>query len=179
MTKKLFPALFALTLVASGLTLFHGAPTQAMGNRPDGKPGDAKAAKVPDFALKRATDGKAVSSDEFKGKVRLIDFWATWCPPCRREIPDFIALQKQYGAKGLVVIGIAMDKQGAPVVAPFVKENAMTYPVLLADDKISADYGNIMSYPTTFLVDRDGNVVKRYIGFTEKATFEKDLKALL
>lgn len=177
MTKQLLPALFAVTLLASGLTLFHSAPTHAMGNRPASKPGEA--AKVPDFTLKRATDGKAVSSDEFKGKVRIIDFWATWCPPCRREIPDFIALQKQYGPKGLVVIGIAMDKQGASVVAPFVKENGMTYPVLIADDQVGAAYGNIMSYPTTFLVDRDGNVVKRYIGFTEKATFEKDLKALL
>jgi cytochrome c biogenesis protein CcmG/thiol:disulfide interchange protein DsbE len=176
--KKLLPLLLTAAVMAGGLTAaLHQAPAEAMAKRPDGKPGDAT--KVPDFKLKRATDGKEISSSEWNGKVRLIDFWATWCPPCKKEIPDFIELQNQYGPKGLVVIGIAMDKQGASVVAPFVKEWKMNYPVLIGGSEVSAAYGNIMSYPTTFLVDREGNVVKKYVGFQEKAVFEKDLKALL
>lgn len=175
---KLLPLLLASALFAGGLAVVAQAPpAEAMAKRPDGKPGDA--AKVPDFKLKRATDGKEVSSSEWNGKVRVINFWATWCPPCKREIPDFVELQNQYGPKGLVVIGIAMDKQGASIVAPFAKEWKMNYPVLIGGNEVSAAYGNIMSYPTTFLVDRAGNVVKKYVGFQEKAVFEKDLKALL
>ena len=172
--KKLLPLLLGAALLVGGLP---SVPADAMAKRPDGKPGEAP--KVPDFTLKRASDGKDVHGAEFKGKVRVINFWATWCPPCKREIPDFIELQKEYGPKGLVIIGIAMDKQGASVVAPFAKEWGMNYPVLIGGSEVSKAYGNIMSYPTTFLVDREGNVVKKYVGFQEKATVEKDVKALL
>lgn len=175
--QKLTPVLFGLTLIVSGLTLFHAHPdASAMSERPHGKP--EASAKVPEFTLKRVSDNKEVASSEFNGKVRLIDFWATWCPPCKREIPDFIELQKAYGPKGLQIIGIAMDRNPS-VVPPFVKEQGMNYPVFYTDDKVGVLFGNITSYPTTFLVDRQGNVVERYIGFREKAVFEKDIKALL
>ena len=171
--KKLLP----LLLGAARLAGVPALPADAMAERANSKPGEA--AKVPDFTLKRASDGKDVSGAEFKGKVRVINFWATWCPPCKKEIPDFIELQKTYGPKGLVIIGIAMDKQGASVVAPFAKEWGMNYPVLIGGSEVSKAYGNVMSYPTTFLVERDGNVVKKYVGFQEKAVFEKEIKALL
>jgi cytochrome c biogenesis protein CcmG/thiol:disulfide interchange protein DsbE len=161
--KKLLPVVAGMALLAAGIATM--SPAEAGGARPDGKPqGKAEAAKVPAFKLKDATTGKEVSSAQWDGKVRIIDFWATWCPPCKKEIPDFIELQNEYGPS---------------VVAPFVKEWKMNYPVLIGGEEVSQAYGSIMSYPTTFIIDRKGNVVQKYIGFREKAVFEKDIKALL
>ncbi len=132
-----------------------------------------------DFTLKTADGAKPVKLSDYKGKVRIVDFWATWCPPCRGEIPDFVALQKQYGAKGLQVIGVSMDRGGPEIVTKFMQENGMNYVSLMSESSVEAAYGGIRAIPSTFLVDRDGNIVKKYVGGQEKATFENDLKALL
>lgn len=124
-------------------------------------------------------DGKPVKLSDFKGKVVVLNFWATWCPPCRREIPAFIALQKQYGDKGLVVVGVSMDEGGAAVVKPFVNKMGINYPVVIGDQKTAAAYGGIQVVPTTFIIDKTGKVAAQHEGDADRATFEAEIKPLL
>ena len=126
--------------------------------------------KAPAFSLSNA-EGKTVSLADLKGKVIVLNFWATWCPPCRAEIPDFIKVYKQYRAKGVEIIGVSLDHKGWDVVRPFIKSNNINYPVLLGDQKIAQAYGNINSIPTTFIIDKSGKIVDQQVG----AMSEKDL----
>jgi thiol-disulfide isomerase/thioredoxin len=146
---------------------------------PSAHAADAPAAsKVPAWELKDV-DGKTVKSSDFDGKVVILDFWATWCPPCRKEIPGFVELQKQYGDKGLVVVGVSLDEQGPGVVKPFMKQFQINYPVVMGDAKIVQDFGGIEGIPTTFIIDRSGNVIAGHTGFTSQETFEKEVAPLL
>jgi peroxiredoxin len=124
-------------------------------------------------------DGKAVKLADFKGKVVILDFWATWCPPCRKEIPGFVNLQKKYGDKGLVVVGVSLDEGGTAAVKPFVQKMGMNYPVVMGDQKTVAAFGGIEAIPTTFVIDREGNVVTAHQGYADEATFESEIKPLL
>jgi len=121
--------------------------------------------------------GRNVSLSDFRGKVVILDFWATWCPPCKREIPDFINLQSEYASKGLQVVGIALDEPDK--VRLFARQNGMNYPVLLGTDQIAAQYGGIDGIPTTFIVDREGNIVNRFEGFRPREDFEAEINKLL
>jgi len=123
-------------------------------------------------------DGKTVSLSDFKGKVVVLDFWATWCPPCRMEIPHFIALQKQYASQGMSVVGISLDESPDAVVA-FAKKEGINYPIVMGDEKVVADYGNIEAIPTTFIIDQNGKIVNKYVGYTEPDVIENDVKKLL
>jgi thiol-disulfide isomerase/thioredoxin len=124
-------------------------------------------------------DGQPVKLSDFKGKVVILDFWATWCPPCKAEIPGFIALQKQYAAQGLTVVGVSLDTAGAAVVKSFMKRTGMNYPVVIGDDKIAGDYGGISAIPTTFVLDRTGNIVSSHQGFASQVVFESEIRPLL
>jgi peroxiredoxin len=124
-------------------------------------------------------NGKPVQLSDFKGKVVILDFWATWCPPCRGEIPDFVALQNEYKDKGLVVVGVSVDQGGPGVVSAFAKAQGMNYPVVMGDDAVTAAYGDIQMIPTTFVIDRTGKVAAQHIGGTEKGVFEDEIKKLL
>ena len=124
-------------------------------------------------------DGQTVKLSDFKGKVVILDFWATWCPPCKAEIPGFIALQKQYAAQGLTVVGVSLDTAGAAVVKSFMKRTGMNYPVVIGDDKIAGDYGGISAIPTTFVLDRTGNIVSSHQGFASQVVFESEIRPLL
>jgi peroxiredoxin len=133
--------------------------------------GAAPAFTLPDLK------GVPVSLASLRGKVVVLDFWATWCPPCRREIPDFISLQSQYGAKGLQVVGVALDEPEA--VKAFAAQSRMNYPVLLGTDDIARMYGGITGIPTTFIIDKSGKIVNRFEGFRPKEVFEKEILKLL
>ena len=122
-------------------------------------------------------NGRSVSLADFKGKVVILDFWATWCPPCKREIPDFIKLQSEYGSKGLQIVGIALDQPNK--VQAFVKDNGMNYPILLGTNEVAANYGGVEAIPTTFVIDKSGKIVTKYEGFRPKETFESQIKKLL
>jgi thiol-disulfide isomerase/thioredoxin len=127
----------------------------------------------------RDVDGQPVSSAQFLGKVVVLDFWATWCPPCQAEIPGFVELQKTYGDQGLVVIGVSMDQAGPSVVKDFMKQHGMNYPVVMGDDAINQAFGGIEGLPTTFIINRAGTLIDRHVGYTDKADFERAIKPLL
>ena len=124
-------------------------------------------------------DGKTVHSSDFKGKVVVLDFWATWCPPCRAEIPGFIELQRKYQAQGLAVVGVSVDQASSDTVKTFAQKLGINYPVVLTDTKVVTAYGGIDGLPTTFIIDRAGSIVKQHLGFTEKSEIESEIKSLL
>lgn len=124
-------------------------------------------------------DGKVVRWSDFKGKVVVVDLWATWCAPCKEEIPGYISLVKKYGAEGLVIVGISMDQAGPDVVKAFVAKNAMNYPVLMMEEAAMAAFGDVEAIPTTFLIDRMGQVRDRKVGAEPTAEYEKKILAVL
>jgi thiol-disulfide isomerase/thioredoxin len=139
---------------------------------------DAKAANL-NFTMKDL-DGKDVSLSSFKGKVILLNFWATWCGPCKAEIPGFVDLQKQYGKDGLVVVGYSVDDE-APKARAFAEEYKMNYPILLGlgREDVQDAYGPLWGIPGSFIISREGKVCQRHMGIAPKSVFEKEIKALL
>jgi thiol-disulfide isomerase/thioredoxin len=133
---------------------------------------------APDWEL-ASVDRKTVKFSDFRGKVVILDFWATWCAPCRVEIPHFIELQKQYGDRGLAVIGVSLDEQGPELVKKFVKQFGVNYPIVMGNQKVVEAYGGIVAVPTTFVIDRQGRIVSRHIGYDDKKAFEKEIQSLL
>ena len=123
--------------------------------------------------------GKKVRLSDFKGKVVVLDFWATWCGPCRVEIPDFVKLQSKYKDKGLEIVGLSLDADGASAVGPFLKEHQVNYTMLLANDDTAKSFGGILGIPTTFIIDRQGRIVQKYIGVMPAKTFEEAIQPLL
>lgn len=117
--------------------------------------------------------GKVVTADQFKGKVVVVDFWATWCGPCREEIPGYIKLQEKYGKDGLVIVGISLDRRGPEAVRKFAEREGMNYIVVMGDAATVEAFGGFDAIPTTFLVDRDGNIRDRKTGAMATADYEK------
>ena len=141
--------------------------------------------KRPDWSI-TLTGGKKMSAADFDGKVVIVDFWATWCPPCRKEIPGFIQLQKTYGEKGLAIVGFSLDRD-EKTHDDWVKANGMNYPSIYASNdagrKILADFealiGAIEGIPTTLVLDRKGQIVYKHVGYGSPESFEKVFKPLL
>jgi len=154
-----------LPLVAA-LVLLCGGWTQA-------------SVSMPDFSLPSAVDGKMVSSKDYKGKVLLVTFFATWCPPCMQEVPTLMELHKELGPKGFAVLALSVDEGGPGIVAKLVERRKINYPVLMADRSTADEFGGIAGIPTSFLVNRKGHVVKRYPGYVAHKILMRDIEALL
>jgi peroxiredoxin len=134
---------------------------------------------APDFALKDA-DGKTVHLSEYKGKVVLLDFWATWCAPCKVEIPWFMEFEQQFKDKGFAVLGVSMDEDGWTVVKPYLQQLKMNYRIVLGNDQVGDQYGGVDSLPTTFLIDRQGKIAATHVGLSGgKEDFRNDIANLL
>ncbi len=138
---------------------------------------DAGSAKL-NFVL-QDVDGKEVKLSTFQGKVIILDFWDTWCPPCKMEIPDFIDLYSQYRDKGFQMVGIALGRKGPGAVKEFMQEKGINYPVLIATKEILRAYACCRGIPTTYVLNKKGEIYKKYIGYRERSVFEEDIRALL
>lgn len=145
---------------------------------PAGK-GSAASSTLPSFSLESATDGKKMDSKELKGKVVLINFWATWCPPCREEIPSLIKLQDEFGPKGLAVVGLSVDQGGVANVQKFIKKAGINYPILMADSATNRSFGGVFGIPASFIFDKEGNLVKSFPGLVSGEALTQTLKTLL
>jgi peroxiredoxin len=166
---------FALSLAAA-LTLLSGCSTPAK-TQTTQKPVESRKS-APEFSLKDA-EGKAVKLSDYKGKAVLLNFWATWCGPCKVEIPWFVEFEQKYKDKGFAVVGIAMDEEGWEVIKPYITEKKVNYRVLLGNDSMATLYGGVDSLPTTFLLDRNGKIANVHVGLVSKSEYENDIAALL
>ena len=142
-----------------------------------GHPGEVGTA-APSFTLPDL-DGRSVSLSDFSGKVVVVNFWATWCPPCRAEVPDFVRFQSKYRDRGLAFVGLSLDAGGARDVRPFVEDNNVNYTMLLGNDDIARAYGGVEGIPTSFLIDRKGRIVQRFQGYTDPRIWEHTLQEVL
>jgi len=133
---------------------------------------------APEFSLKDA-DGKTVRLSDYRGKVVLLDFWATWCGPCKLEIPWFMEFERKYKDRGFAVLGVSMDDDGWPAIKPFLQELGVNYRVVLGNEKTGDAYGGIEALPTAFLIDRDGRVAFEHVGVSSRRMFENDIEKLL
>src|SRR5690349_1036412 len=137
-----------------------------------------KSTQAPNFTLE-SLDGKNVSLSELRGKAVLLNFWATWCGPCKIETPWLVELQKQYGSQGLQVIGVAMDDSGKDDIAKFAQEMGVNYPVLLGKEAVGEEYGGVPALPESFFIGRDGKIVDRIIGLKGRGDIEEAIRKAL
>ena len=162
--------LLAKHRLAARLTLPAGASSAAVASAPGHD--------APDFVL---TDlqGHTVKLSDLRGKAVVLNFWATWCPPCNEEIPWLVDLQKRYGSQGLQIVGIAMDDGDPKDVVKFAAAHSINYPILYGQDKVADLYGGIDYLPTTFYIGRNGVVLDRVFGQAGRDEIEKDVQAAI
>jgi cytochrome c biogenesis protein CcmG/thiol:disulfide interchange protein DsbE len=168
--------LFASALLVAALFAACSSSTSSV-RAASVKPEDQRK-DAPDFALKDA-DGKVVKLSEYRGKVVLLDFWATWCGPCKIEIPWFMEMQRKNKDKGFEVLGIAMDDEGWEAVKPFAAQMGMNYRLVIGNDQTAQMYGGVDALPTTFLIDRGGKIAAVHVGLTSRKDIEDGVQQLL
>jgi peroxiredoxin len=133
---------------------------------------------APDFTLPD-NSGEPIRLSSFRGQVILLNFWATWCAPCKVEIPWFVEFQRAYQESGFEVLGVSLDQDGWRSVAHYIEEKKINYHVMIGDDEIVQVYGGLESLPTTFIIDKTGRIAATHVGLVEKKTYQEEIKALL
>src|SRR3984893_12679956 len=178
--KRGYSKLASIISIAVLLCLFGcGQGTQRQSAKKSGGAAPEASLQIP------TREGSTASIDQYKGKVVLVNFWATWCAPCRIEIPWLIEFNQKYGPKGLVILGVAMDDEGKKTVQPWVASKSfdvngqqakMDYPILLGNDKIADKFGGILGLPTSMLYSRDGRKIKTIVGLINYQDLSKALE---
>jgi thiol-disulfide isomerase/thioredoxin len=187
MKKTLIIASIVAVVVVG--TWFADRATRLAGKTRMEVPAKTALAAKPEPDLKfKDLQGKDVALADLKGKVVFLNFWATWCDPCRVEIPWLIEMQAKYGPQGFTVVGVAMDDEGKSVVAPFVEKERfdvngqklpMSYPILLGSDDAADKFGGILGYPTSFLISRDGRIIQKFQGLQSADELIKGVESQL
>jgi cytochrome c biogenesis protein CcmG, thiol:disulfide interchange protein DsbE len=176
-----------LALLAGLALLSSVAGCKSGGQKAGGSAESAGAPPESSFVLANL-DGTTATLDQYKGKVVLVNFWATWCQPCQTEIPWLIEFNEKYGPKGLVILGVSMDEEGKKVVEPFVKNQRFTvaghpepmnYQIVLGDDKAADKFGGLIGLPTSMLYSRDGKKIKTIVGLINYDDLSKTLQSQL
>jgi peroxiredoxin len=162
--------ILAALLIGAALGIYYAVGPSGRSGRSSARTGPLPA---PDFTLTDLS-GQPLTLSSYRGKVVLLDFWATWCAPCREEIPRLIDLQDKYRQEGLQVIGVSMD-DGADPVRDFYQHLKMNYPVVMGTAKTGEQYGGVLGLPIAFVIGRDGTISKKHIGATDMAVFEKEI----
>jgi peroxiredoxin len=168
--------IIVVVLVVTFMLVFGIRKARRQGTAGQASVGDMKIA--PDFTL-QSLDGKTVHLSDFRGKAVLLNFWATWCEPCKIEMPWIVDLQKQYASQGLQVVGVAMDDVGAAEISKFTRQMGVNYPVVIGKDETSDAYGGLPFLPTTFYIGRDGKIVDKVFGIKGRSEIEDDVKKAL
>ena len=168
--------------LASIATMFAALWLAGCGSAPETVRAAVRAEKArkpaPDFQLKDG-DGKVVKLSDYKGKVVLLNFWATWCGPCKIEIPWFVEFEQNYRDKGFAVLGVAMDEEGWAAVKPFVSSHKVNYRMVIGDDMTAQKFGGVESLPTSFMIDREGRIAAVHVGLVSKKDYANDIAQLL
>lgn len=141
-------------------------------------PAESKRLKAPEISLKDA-DGNTVTLADYKGKVLLINFWATWCGPCEAEIPWFVEFEQKYKGRDFAVLGISMDDDGWKSVRPYIASHKMTYRVVIGNETVAQKFGEIDALPTSFILDRQGRVAAHHVGLVDKSDYQNEILKLL
>ena len=163
-------ALLALTACVQDATPDYRDTVQAASNE-ERKP-------APDFTLKDA-EGRDVKLSDYKGKVVLLNFWATWCGPCKIEMPWFVEFQRKYKDRGFSVIAVSLDDEGWEVVRPFADRLELNFPVVVGSNEMADKYGGVAALPTSFIIDKEGLIVTSHMGLVGRGAYEEDIEALL
>ncbi len=166
-------ALVVVAVVAAGM-LYFGVH-QARRSGPVFASHLTTSSVAPDFTLE-SLDGKTMKLSDFRGKAVLLNFWATWCGPCKIEMPWFVELQNQYAAQGFQIVGVAMDDASKEDIGKFAKDMGVNYPILIGKESVGDQYGGVPALPESFLIGRDGKIVDKIIGLRGKAEIEDAIK---
>ncbi len=172
MNRKALAAVAILAIVTYIATRHWSRPADLM---QAGKP--ATHPFAPDFSFKDLS-GQTFELSRYRGKAVLLNFWATWCAPCRSEIPRFVDLQNKYGGQGLQIVGISLDDDPR-LVSGFYQQLKMNYPVAIADAKLAEQYGGVLGLPVSFLIGRDGRIYTKHVGDTDTSLIEREIRSLL
>ncbi len=171
---------FRYILLVVGLLAMLAACKQTdSGSRGGYSPAIGEHMQMAHFKLPSLTDNALLDSKELEGQVLLVSFFATWCPPCIQEIPSFIHLQKSYKEKGFSVVAFSVDEGDPAPLQRLIKKYGINYPVFWADLDITKSFGGVTGIPVTFLVNRKGEIVKKYLGYVEHDVLEEEIKTML
>ena len=169
--------LIVVAVVISLMLVFGIQKTRHSAFQPSGA-GKLQGQLAPDFSLS-SVDGPTLKLSDYRGKAVLLNFWATWCEPCKIEMPWFVDMQKKYGPQGLQILGVAMDDAGPKEIGEFAKKLGVNYPIVLGKEAVGDQYGGLPYLPSTFYIDREGKVVDRIYGLVSRSEIEADIQKAL
>jgi len=172
------PIVLIIAAIVISVMLIFGIQKARHNPGPQATSGKLQGQLAPNFEL-QSLEGKTIKLSDYRGKAVLLNFWATWCEPCKIEMPWFVELQNKYGPQGLQVLGVAMDDASPQDIAEFAKKMGVNYPIVIGKEKVGDDYGGVQYLPSTFYVGRDGKVLNRVFGLVSRSEIEDNIQKAL